>query len=140
VLDAAGVRDLAWLTGERSDIPAIMRGLDLFVLPSLAEGISNTILEAMASGIAVVATRVGGNADLVVDGQTGSIVSPGDPAALAAAIVDWAGDAPRRRAAGRSGRDIVEQRFSLDAMVSHYRSVYARAPGVSRAQLAPGAH
>ena len=59
LLDAAGVGHLAWLPGERSDVPDVMRGLDGFVLPSLAEGISNTILEAMASGLPVIATRGG---------------------------------------------------------------------------------
>ena len=124
VLEAAGVRQLAWLPGERSDIPDVMRGLDLFVLPSLAEGISNTILEAMASGLPVVATDVGGNADLVRDGSSGQIVPPGDVIALAEAVTTWASDRDRRLAAGASGRQIVEQRFSLQAMVSSYRAIY----------------
>src|SRR5262249_30644882 len=64
LLRAAGAEPLAWLPGERADVPEIMRALDLFVLPSLAEGVSNTILEAMASGLPVVATRVGGNPEL----------------------------------------------------------------------------
>ena len=84
VLDAAGVGDLAWLPGERADVPDVMRGLDCFVLPSLAEGISNTILEAMASGLPVLATAVGGNAELVV-------ARPDRPA----------GAGRRRRGAGR---------------------------------------
>jgi len=63
LLDEAGVADLAWLPGNRNDIPAIMRGLDCFVLPSLGEGISNTILEAMSSGLPVIATDVGGNGE-----------------------------------------------------------------------------
>ena len=130
-LDAAGVGHLAWLPGERSDIPAVMRGLDLFVLPSLAEGISNTILEAMASGLPVVATRVGGNADLVRDGESGQVVPPGDVPALAGALADWASDPPRRRKAGGLGRCIVEQRFTLQAMVSAYRAVYERQPDLS---------
>ena len=66
------------------DVPDILRGLDCFVLPSLAEGMSNTILEAMASGLPVVATRVGGNGELVDDGVTGRLVPPADPEALAA--------------------------------------------------------
>lgn len=65
VLAAGDATHLAWLPGERSDVPEVMRALDCFVLPSLAEGISNTILEAMASGLPVLATRVGGNAELV---------------------------------------------------------------------------
>ena len=80
---------LAWLPGERADVPDVMRGLDCFVLPSLAEGISNTILEAMASGLPVLATDVGGNAELVVDGRTGEIVAPGDVEALANGLIGW---------------------------------------------------
>lgn len=125
-LDRAGVGHLAWLPGERSDIPDVMRGLDLFVLPSLAEGISNTILEAMASGLPVVATRVGGNADLVRDGESGQVVPAGDVPALAAALTDWSADASRRRQAGVVGRRIVEQRFTLQAMVAAYHAVYER--------------
>ena len=74
ILDQAGLGDLAWLPGERSDVADIMRGLHAFALPSLAEGISNTILEAMASALPVIATAVGGNADLVQQPDTGSIV------------------------------------------------------------------
>lgn len=124
VLQAAGVGDLAWLAGERHDIPELMRGLDLFVLPSLAEGISNTILEAMASGLPVIATRVGGNADLVTDGQHGQIVAAGDVPGLAAAIVRWVEDDAGRQRAGRAARVEVELRFSLDAMVSAYQALY----------------
>ena len=71
LLRQGGVEHLAWLPGERSDVPDVMRGLDCFVLPSLAEGISNTILEAMACGLPVIATQVGGNADLVQHGVSG---------------------------------------------------------------------
>jgi glycosyltransferase involved in cell wall biosynthesis len=65
---------LSWLPGERHDIAAIMRALDVFVLPSKNEGISNTILEALASGLPVIATAVGGNLELVEDGVNGMLV------------------------------------------------------------------
>lgn len=126
ILSAAGLRELAWLPGERHDVPALMNSFDLFVLPSLAEGISNTILEAMASSLPVVATAVGGNADLVDDGVTGQIVPAGDVQALAAALMAWCDDDVRRRQAGALGRQRVEQRFSLDAMVAAYDAVYER--------------
>ena len=87
VLDAARPRRLAWLPGERSDVPDVMRGLDAFVLPSLAEGISNTILEAMASGLPVIATDVGGNAELVGAGRRGHLVPSDDVDAMAQAMV-----------------------------------------------------
>ncbi len=126
LLDAAGVGPLAWLPGERTDVPDVMRGLDGFVLPSLAEGISNTILEAMATGLPVIATQVGGNAELVVPGETGEIVPPADAEALAANLVRLAADPARAVAMGRAGRAVVEQRFSLPGMVAAYRSLYDR--------------
>ncbi|MBX3636493.1 MAG: TIGR03088 family PEP-CTERM/XrtA system glycosyltransferase [Rubrivivax sp.] len=128
---SAGIAPLVWFAGERSDVPDVMRGLDCFVLPSLAEGISNTILEAMASGLPVLATRVGGNAELVAEGQTGEIVPPGDVAALAAAIPRWAADPARALAAGQAGRRRVGQQFSLSAMVAAYEGVYRRVLGAT---------
>ena len=126
VLDAAGVADLAWLPGERADVPDVMRGLDCFVLPSLAEGISNTILEAMACALPVLATEVGGNAELVVAGRTGRLVPAGDVQALAAGLVDMAGERAGAAAMGRAGRERVEQQFSLRSMVASYQSLYDR--------------
>ena len=126
VLEAAGVADLAWLPGERNDVAHIMRGLHAFALPSLAEGISNTILEAMASGLPVVATAVGGNADLVLQGLTGEIVPPSDPAAMALRLVDLASRPEQAHAMGRAGRQRVQASFSMQAMVATYRSVYDR--------------
>ena len=124
VLAGAGVRDLAWLPGERADVPAVMRGLHAFALPSLAEGISNTILEAMASGLPVLATAVGGNADLVEEGVTGWLVPPGDVGAMAQALVRLANDPAQAAAMGHAARAAVEARFSLEAMVMAYQRVY----------------
>jgi glycosyltransferase involved in cell wall biosynthesis len=123
-LTEAGVRDLAWLPGERSDIPAIMRGLDCFVLPSLAEGISNTVLEAMASGIPVVATRVGGNPELIDDESTGRLVPSGNDEALTAAMLRYFDDPAAARRHGGAARSAVVRRFSLDRMVQDYRTLY----------------
>ncbi|MCB2027907.1 MAG: glycosyltransferase, partial [Rhodoferax sp.] len=124
VLHAAGLTELAWLPGERSDVAAIMRGLHAFALPSLAEGISNTILEAMASGLPVIATDVGGNADLVVKGQTGDIVAAADPLAMAQRIMYLAQAPDRARVMGAAGRQRVEASFSMQAMVQNYQYVY----------------
>lgn len=124
LLNAAGVAELAWLPGERSDIPELMRSLDCFVLPSLAEGISNTILEAMASGLPVIATEVGGNADLVSAGTTGAIVPSADPEAMAQEIVKLANQPDTAKNMGRAGRSAIEQKFSMEAMVAAYQGAY----------------
>lgn len=124
ILDAAGVTDLAWLPGARDDVAAVMQGFSCFVLPSLAEGISNTILEAMASGLPVIATGVGGNADLVADGETGQIVPAADPKTMAESLIKFASSAAQSRAMGLAGRERVVQRFSMQAMVNTYQRVY----------------
>lgn len=124
VLDQAGVGDLAWLPGERSDVADIMRGLHAFALPSLGEGISNTILEAMASALPVVATDVGGNADLVTHGQTGFITPPADPQAMAQQLVALASNPWQAQRMGQAGRQRVLANFSMQAMVSTYQRVY----------------
>lgn len=124
VLSAAGVAHLAWFPGERPDVADIMRGLHAFALPSLAEGISNTILEAMASGLPVIATAVGGNADLVSHGQTGYIVPSADSATMAHQLVHLASDTKQAHSMGESGRERVRTKFSMEAMVSTYKSVY----------------
>jgi sugar transferase (PEP-CTERM/EpsH1 system associated) len=126
LLAEAGVAELAWLPGERTDIPEIMRGLDCFILPSLAEGISNTILEAMASGLPVIATDVGGNADLVITGVTGKIIPAADAEAMAHEIVRLAKQRETTRDMGRAGRDLVERKFSMNAMVAAYHGTYEK--------------
>ena len=106
-----------------------MRRLDLFVLPSKAEGISNTIMEAMASGLPVVATEVGGNRELVVQGQTGMLVPQDDPQAMAEAMAAYLTDPDRCRREGAAARDRAERVFSLHAMVDNYMKVYDRVTG-----------
>ncbi len=124
LLDQAGLRDQAWLPGARDDIPDLMRSMDVFVLPSLAEGISNTILEAMACGIPVVATRVGGNPELVEDGVTGALVPAADPQALAGALLKYLSSPGLVASHGTAGRTRTKARFSIDAMVANYMGVY----------------
>ena len=125
LLNDAQLRHLAWIPGSRDDVAAMMRGMDIFVLPSLAEGISNTILEAMATGLPVVATAVGGNPELVDDGFTGRLVPAADPVALAEAIKPYVVDSQLRRQHGQAGRLRAEARFSMDAMMNSYMQVYA---------------
>ena len=126
VLAEGGVRALAWLPGERSDIANVLRAFDVFVLPSLAEGISNTILEAMASALPVIATDVGGNGELVAHDATGVLVPADSVDALACALRDYAVAPETARAAGRAGRARAEQRFGLDTMVARYAALYDR--------------
>jgi sugar transferase (PEP-CTERM/EpsH1 system associated) len=126
VLAEGGVADLAWLPGERADVPAVMRGLNAFVLPSLAEGVSNTILEAMACGLPVIATDVGGNAELVQHGQAGLVIPPDDVPAMAQALCRLAIQPLEAQRMGAAGRAAIEQRFSLQAMVAAYQRLYDR--------------
>ena len=116
--------DLAWLPGERADVPQIMQRMHCFVLPSLAEGISNTTLEAMACGLPVVATDVGGNGELVQSGRTGLLVRAGDVDGMAQALLQIYDAPDRGRAMGAMGRREVESRFSLPAMVGAYQALY----------------
>lgn len=124
LLGDAGLLDDAWLPGARNDIADIMRGLDLFVLPSSAEGISNTILEAMASALPVIATRVGGNAELVVDGKTGIIVPAGNSSALTQALTSYLEQPELLTQHGRAGYQRIQDNFSMDGMVNQYLAVY----------------
>lgn len=123
-IDAAGLKGLVWLPGDRQDVPELLRMLDLFVLPSLGEGISNTILEAMATRLPVIATRVGGNPELVDDGRTGTLVPPGAPAALAAAIRAYLEDPGRLAAHGAAGLAKVREHFRWERCVDAYLAVY----------------
>ena len=123
MLAAAQARDLAWLSGFRDDTPQLYRAFDLFVLPSRREGISNTLLEAMASGVPVIATRVGGNPEILPEGIAGDLVEP-ESGAIAAAILALVDQPNRRRAYGEGGRAHVLQSFSLDTMVKKYDRIY----------------
>lgn len=125
----AGVDAQVWLPGARDDVPELMRAMDLFIVPSLAEGICNTLLEAMATGLPVIATAVGGNPDLVQPGVTGSLVPAGDPKALAAAMAAVLSDDAQRQRMGRAARARAEREFSLEAMVQGYLQVYHKALG-----------
>lgn len=124
LLYQAGVSHLAWLPGSRDDISQLMRTMDVFALPSLAEGTSNTILEAMATGLPVVATAVGGNADLVQSGWTGTLVPARNPEMLADAIGAYYRIPGLAAHHGAHGRRRVLAEFSLTAMADAYLAVY----------------
>ncbi|RSZ60814.1 TIGR03088 family PEP-CTERM/XrtA system glycosyltransferase [Massilia atriviolacea] len=123
-LTRAGAAHRAWLPGERSDIAQLLRAMDVFVLPSLAEGSSNTILEAMATGLPVVATAVGGNPVLVHPGFTGILVPPRAPDLMAAAIADYCRIPDMAARHGMRARSQVIANHSLPEMARGYLRVY----------------
>jgi len=120
----AGVEQYAWLPGEHNDVARMMRGFDLFVLPSLAEGISNTILEAMATGLPVLATAVGGNPELIQAGVTGTLVPRDDPESMARAMRAYAESPELCRRHGIEARGAIERKFGMEAMVNAYMALY----------------
>jgi len=128
-LAEAGLEDSSWLPGSREDIPQQLRLMDIFVLGSLREGISNTILEAMACGLPIVASDTGGNRELIEDGVNGRLVPPGDQKALANAIRGYVQDAERRMRHGSASRDRVLSLFSINTMVDKYQALYNCALG-----------
>ncbi|MDC8446585.1 MAG: TIGR03088 family PEP-CTERM/XrtA system glycosyltransferase [Nitrosomonas sp.] len=122
----SGYEKLIWMPGERSDIPDLMQKMDLFVLPSLGEGISNTILEAMSCSLPVVATRVGGNVELIDESQSGVLVEPGDEVALEEAILKYYVRPELLEKHGKFARNKIETYFSMSAMIENYMNVYDR--------------
>jgi glycosyltransferase involved in cell wall biosynthesis len=124
--DTLGVAGRIHWTGHRRDVPTLLPAFDLYVQPSLHEGMSNTILEAMAAGLPVVATAVGGTPEVVDDGVTGLLVPPRDPDALAGVIVRLLRDLDLRRKMGRAGQERVRRHFSLEQMVRQTQALYER--------------
>jgi len=123
---ALGLASHVVMTGFRRDVPEVMAALDVLVLPSVrSEATSQVIPQALAVGTPVVATAVGGIPEIVKDGGTGRLVPPGEPAALAAAIVDVLADAERARAMAQAGQALVHERFTVDAMMAATTKVYA---------------
>jgi glycosyltransferase involved in cell wall biosynthesis len=122
-LEGLGLADRAFLTGERSDIAAILRESTLSVLPSLSEGFSNSLLEAMASGIPVIATSVGGNPEVVSD--CGLLVPPGNALALSEAMIQVLESPERAEQMGKAGRKRAVDHFSLNSTVRQTEDLYA---------------
>jgi len=110
--------------GARNDIPEILSQLDIFILPSRGEGISNTILEAMASSLPVIATRVGGNPELVDENDTGMLVPSDHPEKMADALRIYIDDMTLAHKHGEAGRKRVEALFSMGSMIKNYAEVY----------------
>lgn len=110
--------------GERSDIPSILAASDILVLPSHEEGFSNVILEAMAAGLPLVATRVGGTQEAVLDGVTGWLVPPNKPKELATKIVDLLNNPKKAREWGERGKERVKKEFGIEKMLEEHLELY----------------
>jgi len=119
-----GLTETVRLLGNRDDVAQWLAECDVFVLSSIAEGMPVTLLEAMAAGLPVVATNVGGIASVVEDGVTGTLVSAGDPHALAGALGAYVADEQLRRQHGEAGRTRVAAQFDLSTMVAAYVALY----------------
>jgi glycosyltransferase involved in cell wall biosynthesis len=121
---ALGLTDCVHFAGFREDIPDVMRGLDMYVSSSKAEGFSLTIVQAMASALPVVATRCGGPEEIIEDRITGTLVEAESPDALAAALSAGIADLSARRAMGERARLSAVRRFAVEGMVARYADVY----------------
>lgn len=128
-----GLASQVHFTGWRDDVPEILALCDLFVLPSVNEHFGRVLIEAMAVGRAVVATDAGGVPEIVVHGETGLLVPPADPIALARAVEALLGDPPRAARLGAAGRRRAESTFSLASHVAAVENVYRAVLGAGRA-------
>lgn len=121
---ALNLTESVFFLGDRTDIPALLAGLDIYVLSSDNEGYSMSLLEAAAAGLPLVVTAVGGNADIVQQDHNGLIVPPRDPKALAAALLQLLNDPPQAERMGSHSRTWVEQNGSVQAMADLYEKLY----------------
>jgi glycosyltransferase involved in cell wall biosynthesis len=119
-----GIEDKIRFLGAVADGARLLGSMDVFVLPSHIEGMSNGLIEAMAAGLPIVATDAGGNAEVVADGQTGFIVPPQNPLCLAEAILTLCKDPERARAMGAAGRARAREHFTADVMVRRLEDLY----------------
>lgn len=125
--DALGLADRVHFTGHRDDVAALLPGFDLFVLPSLSEGQSNTLLEAMAAGLPVVVSDAGGNPEIVRDGQDGRVFPAGDLPGCVQAIATLLADGALRARLAQAGAGRAREQFGLPAMIARYQQYYAQA-------------
>jgi len=123
---ALGIEDEVVFPGFVQDVPGFLACLDVFVIPSVAEGLSITTIEAMAAGLPVVASRVGGLPELVTEGVTGYLVEPRNSSALAQAILQMIGEPEEARKMGQQGRALACRVFSNEAMVTNTCKVYGQ--------------
>jgi len=122
-VERAGLADKVRFLGWRPDVDEIMGCFDIFVLPSLNEGMGRVLVEAMAAGLPIVASRVGGIPDLIKDGKNGLLVPPADAPALEKAISDLLADNENRNRMGKAGKNICRP-YSAEAMVEQIDNLY----------------
>jgi glycosyltransferase involved in cell wall biosynthesis len=122
--EEAGVAERVHVLGPRKDVPALMHAIDAFAMPSIWEGFGLVLLEAMAAGRPIVASRVATIPEVVVDGETGLLVAPGDPRALADALAVLAHQPALARQLGEAGRERLRRQFSIEKMVGDTESLY----------------
>lgn len=132
-----GIEEKVRFLGLRQDVPKLLAIMDVFAMPSLSEGLSIALLEAMAAGKPVVVTRVGGNPELVVEGQTGYLVPAGQAPPLAEAMLSLLRDQTQAKAFGVRAQHIVEERFTLDLMANQYSILYQQAISRRAARVVP---
>ena len=125
-IEALGLAGRVRLAGERRDVPALLAAADVFALTSLSDGMPVSVLEAMAAGLPVVASRVGGVPEQVVDGVTGLLITPGDAEERAEALGRLVGDAELRRRLGAAGRARAEEAFDLGPFRRAHVELYSR--------------
>ncbi len=118
------LRQRVTFLGLSSRVPELLRGMDVFVLPSVAEGICNSLLEAMSSGVAVIATAVGGNPEVVVDGESGLLFPVGDAQALANRLLQLRAEPGLRVQLGQRAVQRVREHFSIESMIHAYEQLY----------------
>jgi sugar transferase (PEP-CTERM/EpsH1 system associated) len=126
MIATAGLESHGRVLGWRDDVGDVLRQFDVFCLPSLNEGVSNTLLEAMATGLPIIATAVGGNTELVAEGQTGFLVEPGDAEQIADVLEKYLNSDELMRQHGREARCRAETDFSLQGMLREYDNFYTR--------------
>jgi len=119
-----GITHHVHFLGRRSDVPVVLQAMDLFVLPSISEGMSNTILEAMSCGLPVVATNVGGNPEIIRDNATGRLVQSGNVEELATVLTFLFDHPDQLQEMGRSSRKHIEDNYSIQTMINNYERLY----------------
>lgn len=122
--DSLGVHDNVVFPGRRFDVFSILKSANIFCLPSLSEGLSNALLEATAAGLPAVATRVGGNPEVIIEGKTGYVVESGDDAAMADRLLSLLRNPAQASQMGEIGRSVIRSKFTTQTMTDRVVSLY----------------